>query len=78
MIRAGGPPGMPRVGVVAGRRVGNAVARNRAKRRLRAALDRTPLEVGNDYIVVATSDVLEAPFDRLVEWLSSATKEEQT
>ncbi len=78
MIRASGPPGPPRVGLVAGRNVGNAVARNRAKRRIRAALERTSLEVGNDYIVVATGVVLYVTFGRLVEWLQAATDEEKT
>lgn len=65
----GGPP---RVGVVAGRHVGGAVARNRAKRRLREALGKVPLEDGMDYVVIASPQVNEAAFERLVEWLAAA------
>ena len=57
----------PRVAVVAGRKVGGAVARNRAKRRLRAAL--TPrmseLAPGTHAVVGATSRTATAPFEVL-------------
>lgn len=42
-----------RVAVVASRRVGTAVRRNRAKRVLRAAAARTPLPRGVDVVLVA-------------------------
>lgn len=42
-----------RVAVVASRKVGNAVRRNRAKRLLREAARVTELETGYDYVLVA-------------------------
>lgn len=54
-----------RVGVVASRAVGNAVQRNRAKRQLRACLNRVmpSLQTGWDFIVLARRPILEANFD---------------
>jgi len=59
--------GPTEVAVVAGRKVGNAVQRNRAKRRLREAVRRTPLRPGTAYVFIASPAVVEAPFDRLVD-----------
>jgi ribonuclease P protein component len=58
--------------VVAGKRVGNAVKRNRAKRRLRAAIHAANLRQNTAYVVVASSDVLDAPFVELTRWLNKA------
>jgi ribonuclease P protein component len=63
------------VAVVAGRPVGNAVRRNRAKRRLREALRRVPMRDGRDYVVIASAAVVRAPFEALVAWALSATVE---
>jgi len=60
------------VGFVAGKKVGNAVARNRAKRRLRAAVRRVRLAQGTTYIIVADRTVVDVPFATLVGWLESA------
>ncbi|MCL1595322.1 MAG: ribonuclease P protein component [Actinomycetia bacterium] len=61
-------------GFVAGKRVGNAVARNRAKRRLREAVRMVPLAPGSAYIFVATRDVLVVPFSTLVAWVNEAVR----
>jgi ribonuclease P protein component len=71
---AGGRPGAPEVGFVAGKNVGNAVARNRAKRRLREAAARTRFPDGTAWIVVARPGVNEAPFAALVRWMAEAAR----
>jgi ribonuclease P protein component len=60
------------VGFVAGRKVGNAVERNRAKRRVREAMRRAHLQDDTAYIVVASPDVLDAEFTTLAAWLDEA------
>ena len=64
-----------RVGFTATKKLGNAVIRNRAKRRLRAvAAAVLPLcgVAGNDYVLVARRDTLTRPFDGLVADLKAA------
>jgi ribonuclease P protein component len=61
-----------RIGLVVGKRVGNAVVRNRAKRRLRHALKQIPLEQGMDYVIIAEREVLDLPFESLVGRLADA------
>lgn len=61
----------PQLGVVAGKRVGSAVARNRAKRRLRAAASRCDLQPNTVYVLVAERGVLTAEFPRLVDCISA-------
>lgn len=51
--------------VVAGRKVGGAVQRNRAKRRLRATVQLVELPAGLDVVVVARQRALVAPFEEL-------------
>jgi ribonuclease P protein component len=51
--------------VIAGRRVGSAVRRNRAKRRLRAVLRAQPLPPGTDVVVVAKRAAVSAATARL-------------
>ena len=68
-------PGALRVGYTASRKVGGAVERNRAKRRLRAAAAALlPLygRAGNDYVLVARRETLTWPFDGLLADLASA------
>jgi ribonuclease P protein component len=64
--------GLPLVGFVAGKRIGNAVARNRAKRRLREATCRVPLRRDATYVVIAEAGVNDVGFGTLVEWLREA------
>lgn len=72
MFQATGQSTTPEVGVVAGKSVGNAVKRNRAKRRLRAAIHTADLRQNTAYVVVASSGVLDAPFVELMNWLNTA------
>jgi ribonuclease P protein component len=65
----------PLVGIVAGRAVGSAVERNRAKRRLREAVARAPLRHDRDYVVIAGRAVLEAPFEDVVSWVARGVEE---
>ncbi len=63
--------GAPRVTVVAGKAVGNAVQRNRVKRRIRAGLP--PLRAGADYVVVGRKAALTAPWTELQAALARTT-----
>ena len=75
--RAGGEAdaGTVRVGYTASRRIGNAVARNRAKRRLRAAVAHVmpaSAQCGCDYVVIARAATSTRPFDALLDDLAAA------
>jgi ribonuclease P protein component len=65
------------VGITVTRKIGGAVVRNRARRRLREALRRVlpgPARAGHDYVVVARPGALKQPFAELVRDLSSAIR----
>ena len=63
----------PRVGFTVTKKVGNAVVRNRVRRRLREAVrthaagDMLP---GSDYVIVGREEVLTAPFSEITTELS--------
>jgi len=64
-----------RIGFTASRKIGNAVARNRAKRRLRAAAhERLPLSgrPGHDYVLVARAGILTRDFQALLGDITAA------
>lgn len=66
-----------RIGFTVSRKVGDAVVRNRAKRRLRAAA-RTVLAnapAGHDVVIVGRKDSVHRPFDLLVADLQRASTE---
>jgi len=68
-------PGAVRIGFTASKKVGGAVERNRAKRRLRAAAAATlPLlaREGHDYVLIARTATLSRRFDELLRDLSKA------
>jgi ribonuclease P protein component len=58
-----------RIGLVAGRRLGSAVTRNRIKRRVRHACRQLELQSGWDHVVIPTSAISRVRFETLVEWL---------
>lgn len=72
MIQSRGPLLRPEVGFVAGKRVGNAVQRNRAKRRLREIADVAGLQPHTAYVVVASPEVLDADYNELCRWMTDA------
>jgi ribonuclease P protein component len=51
------------------------VKRNRIKRRLRSAAGVVELQPGTDYVIIASSQVADAPFDQLTGWLDRALVE---
>jgi len=66
-----------RVGFTASKKVGGAVQRNRARRRLKAAVDSVlPLHAlrDHDYVVIARAATAGRPFQDLLLDLSSALK----
>ena len=68
-------PGAARIGFTASKKVGGAVERNRAKRRLRAAAAATlPLlaREGHDYVLIARTATLSRCFSELMRDLSKA------
>ena len=70
-------PGAVRVGFTASKKIGNAVARNRAKRRLRAAASQLlPLlgRGGHDYVLVARGTTVARPFPALLSDIATALK----
>jgi ribonuclease P protein component len=67
-----------RVGFTASRKVGNAVLRNRAKRRLRAAAAAVLPRLGRpgtDYVLVARGETAGRPFAELLAELESAVRQ---
>jgi ribonuclease P protein component len=69
--------GALRVGFTASKKIGNAVVRNRAKRRLRAAASQLlPLlgREGHDYVLVARGTTVARPFAALLSDITTALK----
>jgi ribonuclease P protein component len=69
-LLAGGedPTRPPRFGFTVTKKIGNAVVRNRIRRRLRAAVKAASLHAaaGADYVLIARPAALTLPFERLV------------
>lgn len=71
-----------RVGFTASKKVGNSVQRNRARRRMRAVIDKVirlnsqfNSETGYEMVLIARYKITDRNFDRMCEELSSAVKE---
>ena len=65
-----------RAGFVAGKKLGNAVTRNRAKRRLREALRPRFLQIpaGYDFVLIARGNITSAPFTDIVQAVEEVLK----
>lgn len=73
--RDGGTDGLVRIGFTATRKLGGAVVRNRARRRLRAAAQivlPVAAAAGCDYVLVARAGTLTRPWPLLLEDLRKA------
>ena len=67
--------GPPRVGFTVSKKVGNAVERNRVRRRLREVVrlsDADVFRTGNDYVLIGRRAALEVSFARLAEDFAGA------
>ena len=74
-MRRRGDDGPARVGFTVTKRIGKAVVRNRARRRLREAvraLPRHALKVGHDYVFIAREATPTCDFATLVQQVRSA------
>ncbi|CCQ72113.1 ribonuclease P protein component [Magnetospira sp. QH-2] len=66
-----------RVGFTVSKKVGNAVIRNRARRRLRAAAEQILADhalAGHDYVIIGRAATPERPFGKLLEDLTKSLK----
>jgi ribonuclease P protein component len=69
--------GPVRIGFTVSKKVGNAVERNRVRRRLREVVKLTPAEnmhPGHDYVLIGRRAGLDWPFDRMVEDFKGALR----
>ena len=65
----------PRVGYTVSKKVGNAVERNRVRRRLREVVRLSGadhMQTGRDYVLVGRRAALDLAFDRLIDDMSGA------
>ena len=73
--RARGDHGPARVGFTVSKKVGDAVERNRVRRRLRELVRVSfaeRLQAGTDYVLIGRSAALDLSFDRLIEDFADA------
>ncbi len=70
-----------RLGFTVSKKVGNAVERNRVRRRLREIVrlsDATRMQSGHDYVLVGRRAALKVPFARIAEDFQAALRRLQT
>lgn len=75
--RARASAGPPRVGFTVSKQVGNAVERNRVRRRLRELIrlaPRSALSAGHDYVLIGRRAALKAAFDAMMDELTGALR----
>jgi ribonuclease P protein component len=75
--RPRGDGGAARIGFTVSKKVGNAVERNRVKRRLRAIVrldGADALRAGHDYVLVGRKAALRLPYARIAEEFSGALR----
>jgi ribonuclease P protein component len=75
-MRARQDGGPVRVGFTVSKKVGNAVERNRVRRRLREVVRRAAagMQPGHDYVLIGRRTALKTPFPRLIEELEQAVR----
>jgi ribonuclease P protein component len=68
--------GPPRVGFTVTKKTGNAVERNRIRRRLRelVRLANDTMQAGHDYVLIGRRVTLNAPFERMSDEFTRALK----
>ena len=67
--------GASRVGFTVSKRVGNAVERNRIRRRLREVVRKSGpsvMKAGHDYVLIGRREALKLPFERMTQDFSRA------
>jgi len=75
--RARGKDGPPRVGFTVSKQIGNAVERNRVRRRLRELIRLAPpavLSASYDYVLIGRRAALKVAFDAMVKELGGALR----
>ena len=75
--RARGDDAPARVGFTVSKKVGNAVERNRVRRRLREVVRLSaalPGQAGHDYVLIGRRAALEIPFERIAAEFAGALK----
>lgn len=72
-VRLSGESHHFRYGLVTGKRTGNAVQRNRIRRRLKAAVSTVGIPTGYDYVFIAGASIATVDFAILQAWVVKAT-----